>query len=55
VEEEAEPMLFKVEEGVESERDRRLSSATDRLRTRFGKGAVMPARIAPKPKPQAKE
>jgi DNA polymerase-4 len=53
VEEEAEPMLFEVEEGVESERDRRLSSATDRLRTRFGKGAVMPARIAPRP--EAKE
>ncbi|HEU4454497.1 MAG TPA: DNA polymerase IV [Longimicrobium sp.] len=53
VEEEAEPMLFEVEEGVESERDRRLSSATDRLRSRFGKGAVMPARIAPKP--EAKE
>jgi DNA polymerase-4 len=53
VEEEAEPMLFEMEEGVESERDRRLSSATDRLRTRFGKGAVMPARIAPRP--EAKE
>ncbi|HEX8691301.1 MAG TPA: DNA polymerase IV [Longimicrobium sp.] len=47
-EDEAEPMLFDAEGGVESERDRRLSLATDRLRSRFGKGAVVPARIAPK-------
>jgi DNA polymerase-4 len=48
---EAEPMLFEAA-GVESERDRRLSAATDRLRGRFGREAVLPARVAPKPKEQ---
>ncbi|HEX9939479.1 MAG TPA: DNA polymerase IV [Longimicrobium sp.] len=47
---EAEPMLFEPPQGLESERDRRLSAATDRLRTRFGREAVLPARVAPKPK-----
>jgi hypothetical protein len=36
---------------LESDRDRRLSAATDRLRGRFGKEAVLPARVAPKPRP----
>jgi DNA polymerase IV len=49
---EAEPMLFEPPQGLESERDRRLSAATDRLRTRFGREAVVPARVAPKPKEQ---
>ncbi|HYJ78484.1 MAG TPA: DNA polymerase IV [Longimicrobiaceae bacterium] len=44
---EADPVLFPPE-GAESERDRRLSAASDRLRGRFGKGAVVPARIAPR-------
>jgi DNA polymerase-4 len=48
-EDDSEPMLFEAPEGVESERDRRLSVAADRLRSRFGKGAVLPARIAPRP------
>ena len=47
---EAEPMLFEPPQGLESDRDRRLSAATDRLRTRFGREAVLPARVAPKPK-----
>jgi DNA polymerase-4 len=49
-EEEGEPMLFGDAGGIESDRDRRLSAASDRLRTRFGQGAVVPARIAPRPK-----
>ncbi|HEU4562053.1 MAG TPA: DNA polymerase IV [Longimicrobium sp.] len=49
---EAEPMLFEPPQGLESERDRRLSAATDRLRTRFGREAVLPARVAPRPKEQ---
>ncbi|MFL5541372.1 MAG: hypothetical protein ACJ8J0_20460 [Longimicrobiaceae bacterium] len=46
--EEAEPMLFEAPQGIESDRDRRLSAATDRLRGRFGREAVLPARVAPK-------
>jgi DNA polymerase-4 len=49
---EAEPMLFEPPQGLESDRDRRLSAATDRLRVRFGREAVLPARVAPKPKAQ---
>lgn len=49
---EPEPMLFEPPQGLESERDRRLSAATDHLRTRFGREAVLPARVAPKPKEQ---
>ncbi|HEU0052116.1 MAG TPA: DNA polymerase IV [Longimicrobium sp.] len=45
---EGEPTLF-ADAGIESERDRRLSAAADRLRTRFGQGTVVPARIARKP------
>jgi DNA polymerase IV len=48
-EEAREPTLFGDRGGVEDERDRRLSAATDRLRSRFGREAVVPARIAPKP------
>ena len=44
-EEEAEPLLFEPPGGIESERDRKLSEITDRLRERFGKDAVVPARI----------
>jgi DNA polymerase IV len=44
---EAEPMLFEPPQGLETERDRRLSAATDRLRGRFGREAVLPARVAP--------
>lgn len=47
---EAEPMLFEPPQGLESERDRRLSAATDRLRGKFGREAVVPARVTPKPK-----
>ncbi|HYH83665.1 MAG TPA: DNA polymerase IV [Longimicrobium sp.] len=50
---EAEPMLFEPPQGLESDRDRRLSAATDRLRVRFGREAVLPARVTPKPKEQA--
>lgn len=46
---EGEPMLFAPPEGIESDRDRRLSAATDRLRGRFGREAVLPARVARKP------
>ena len=46
---EEEPVLFRDVSGVETERDRRLASATDRLRERFGKGAVLPGRIVPRP------
>jgi DNA polymerase-4 len=49
---EPEPMLFEPPQGLESDRDRRLSAATDRLRVRFGREAVLPARVAPKPKAQ---
>ncbi|HET7234428.1 MAG TPA: DNA polymerase IV [Longimicrobium sp.] len=49
---EAEPMLFEPPQGLESERDRRLSAATDRLRGKFGREAVLPARVAPKPREQ---
>jgi DNA polymerase-4 len=49
---EAEPMLFEPPQGLESERDRRLSAATDRLRGKFGREAVLPARVTPKPKEQ---
>ena len=47
---EAEPMLFEPPQGLETDRDRRLSAATDRLRGRFGREAVLPARVAPPPK-----
>jgi DNA polymerase IV len=50
--EEAEPMLFEPPPGLESDRDRRLSAATDRLRGRFGREAVLPARVAPKTRDQ---
>lgn len=49
---EPEPMLFEPPQGLESDRDRRLSAATDRLRVRFGREAVLPARVAPKPRAQ---
>ena len=45
-EEEAEPLLFEAPGGIESERDRKLSEITDRLRARFGNDAVVPARIS---------
>jgi DNA polymerase-4 len=48
--EDAEPMLFEPPQGLESDRDRRLSAATDRLRGRFGREAVLPARVAPRPR-----
>ncbi|HEX2205195.1 MAG TPA: DNA polymerase IV [Longimicrobium sp.] len=45
-----EPALFdEVPDSIDTPRDRRLSEATDRLRSRFGRDAVLPARIAPKP------
>jgi DNA polymerase-4 len=50
--EDPEPMLFEPPQGIESDRDRRLSAATDRLRGRFGRDAVLPARVAPKPREQ---
>ncbi|HEX8830250.1 MAG TPA: hypothetical protein VF705_03740, partial [Longimicrobium sp.] len=43
--EDAEPLLFEAPGGIESERDRKLSEVSDRLRARFGKDAVVPARI----------
>ena len=55
MEEEAEPMLFDDAPGgtgVDSERDRKLSEAADRLARRFGKGAVVPARIARRTDPK---
>lgn len=45
----AEPALFELPQGIESDRDRRLSAATDRLRGRFGREAVLPARVAKNP------
>jgi DNA polymerase-4 len=42
---EPEPMLFEPPQGLESDRDRRLSAATDRIRGRFGREAVLPARV----------
>ena len=48
-EEEGEPVLFEAPGGLDTERDRKLSEAADRLRSRFGKGAVLPGRLAPKP------
>lgn len=49
-EETEEPALFdEVPDSIDTARDRRISEATDRLRSRFGKDAVLPARIAPKP------
>jgi hypothetical protein len=38
-------MLFEPPEGLETDRDRRLSAATDRIRGRFGREAVLPARV----------
>jgi hypothetical protein len=47
---EDEPLTFFGTDGaLESERDRTLSHVTDRLRERFGKGAIVPGRIAPPP------
>jgi DNA polymerase-4 len=43
---EAEPLLFEAPGGIESERDRKLSEITDRLRARFGKDALIPGRIS---------
>jgi DNA polymerase-4 len=43
--EDAEPLLFEDPGGIESARDRKLSEVSDRLRARFGKDAVVPARI----------
>jgi DNA polymerase-4 len=43
---EAEPTLFEAPEGLESDRDRRLSAATDRLRGRYGRATILPARVA---------
>lgn len=37
---------------VESERDRRLSEVSDRVRARFGRDALVPGRIAPTPRPR---
>lgn len=48
--EEGNPVLFELPAGIESERDRRLSAATDRLRGKFGREAVLPARVRPKRK-----
>jgi DNA polymerase-4 len=42
------PVLFDLPTGIESDRDRRLSAATDRLRGKFGREAVLPARVRPK-------
>jgi DNA polymerase-4 len=39
------PLLFEPPGGIESERDRKLSQVADRLRERFGKGALVPGRI----------
>jgi DNA polymerase-4 len=44
----AEPALFDLPGGVESERDRTLSEISDRLRSRFGKDALVPGRISRK-------
>lgn len=45
--EEEDPDLFPdAHEGGETERDRRLAEASDRLRGKFGKDALVPARIA---------
>jgi DNA polymerase IV len=45
-EDEDEPALFAdLDDDTESDRDRRLAAASDRLRERFGEGAVLPARI----------
>ncbi len=44
--EDAEPLLFEAPGGIETERDRKLSEVSDRLRARFGKDAVVPARIS---------
>jgi DNA polymerase-4 len=46
-EEEGDLVLFdETPGGPETERDRRLTEAADRVRGRFGKGALVPARIA---------
>lgn len=41
-------VLF-ADQAVETERDRKLAEATDRLRERFGKGTVVPGRIVRRP------
>ncbi|MDB4950852.1 MAG: polymerase [Gemmatimonadetes bacterium] len=41
--------FFGPDESLESPRDRTLSEVSDRLRRRFGKGAIVPGRIAPTP------
>jgi len=48
--EEGDPVLFELPAGIESDRDRRLSAATDRLRGKFGREAVLPARVRPRRK-----
>lgn len=46
-EQEAEPELFADVEGSgETERDRRLAEASDKLRGKYGRGTLVPARIA---------
>jgi DNA polymerase IV len=48
-EEDGEPALFgELPDALETERDRRLSEAADRLRARFGGDAVLPARVIPR-------
>jgi DNA polymerase-4 len=50
---EDEPLtFFGPDASLESERDRKLSGVSDRLRERFGKGAIVPGRIAPPPAPR---
>jgi DNA polymerase-4 len=44
--------FFGPDPSLESERDRTLSKVSDQLRERFGKGAILPGRIAPKPGPR---
>lgn len=42
-------VLLENPDAVESDRDRRLSQAADRLRSRFGRGTLRPGRIVPPP------
>jgi DNA polymerase-4 len=42
--------FFGPDESLETERDRRLSQVSDRLREKFGRGAIVPGRIARPPK-----
>jgi DNA polymerase IV len=50
---EEEPRLFESPGGADTDRDRRVSEAADRLRTRFGKEAILPARIVRRRDPPA--